>query len=107
MFMAENKLELDKGYADITIERFYKRQGIETIKGFEQMFVTKTNNLIDKDEVKVITIWKDEASFKEWLISDVFKEAHKNVRNKNQDEKSPILSNQVLQYSIGYHYKNH
>ena len=31
MFMAENKLKLDKGTAEKTIERFYMRQGIETI----------------------------------------------------------------------------
>ena len=41
MFMAENKLQLYKGTADETIERFYMRQGIETIEGFKKMYVTK------------------------------------------------------------------
>lgn len=40
--MAENKLQLYKGTADETIERFYMRQGIETIEGFKKMYVTKT-----------------------------------------------------------------
>lgn len=47
--MAENKLKLDKGTAEKTIERFYMRQGIETIEGFKEMFVTKTNNLKEFD----------------------------------------------------------
>ena len=52
MFMAENKLKLDKGTAEKTIERFYMRQGIETIEGFKEMFVTKTNNLKEFVNVK-------------------------------------------------------
>ncbi len=39
MFMAENRLQLQKGSAEETIERFYNRQGIETIEGFQQMFL--------------------------------------------------------------------
>ncbi|SCT47255.1 Heme-degrading cytoplasmic oxygenase IsdI [Staphylococcus aureus] len=56
MFMAENRLQLQKGSAEETIERFYNRQGIETIEGFQQMFVTKTLNTKDTDEVKILTI---------------------------------------------------
>lgn len=106
MFMAENKLKLDKGTAEKTIERFYMRQGIETIEGFKEMFVTKTNNLKEFDEVKILTLWEDEQNFKNWLVSDVFKEAHKNVRNQSDDETSPILENSVTTYKIGYHYSN-
>ncbi len=36
MFMAENRLQFQKGSAEETIERFYNRQGIETIEGFQQ-----------------------------------------------------------------------
>ncbi|QSF66315.1 staphylobilin-forming heme oxygenase IsdI [Staphylococcus aureus] len=108
MFMAENRLQLQKGSAEETIERFYNRQGIETIEGFQQMFVTKTLNTEDTDEVKILTIWESEDSFNNWLNSDVFKEAHKNVRLKSDDDgqQSPILSNKVFKYDIGYHYLN-
>ncbi|ANZ34297.1 antibiotic biosynthesis monooxygenase [Staphylococcus carnosus] len=106
MFMAENKLKLDKGTAEGIVERFYKRQGIETIDGFKEMFVTKTNDVDDYDEVKILTIWDAESCFKNWLKSDVFKNAHKNVRHQSQDEKSPIQNNEVFTYSIGYHYVN-
>ncbi|HFJ5031991.1 TPA: staphylobilin-forming heme oxygenase IsdI [Staphylococcus aureus] len=107
MFMAENRLQLQKGSAEETIERFYNRQGIETIEGFQQMFVTKTLNTEDTDEVKILTIWESEDSFNNWLNSDVFKEAHKNVRLKSDDDgqQSPILSNKVIKYDIGYHYQ--
>ncbi|HDB2391469.1 TPA: staphylobilin-forming heme oxygenase IsdI [Staphylococcus aureus] len=107
MFMAENRLQLQKGSAEETIERFYNRQGIETIEGFQQMFVTKTLNTEDTDEVKILTIWESEDSFNNWLDSDVFKEAHKNVRLKSDDDgqQSPILSNKVFKYDIGYHYQ--
>ncbi|NEE80998.1 staphylobilin-forming heme oxygenase IsdI, partial [Staphylococcus aureus] len=45
--------------------------------------------------------------FNNWLNSDVFKEAHKNVRLKSDDDgqQSPILSNKVFKYDIGYHYQ--
>ncbi|MCD8777630.1 antibiotic biosynthesis monooxygenase [Mammaliicoccus sciuri] len=106
MFMAENKLQLYKGTADETIERFYMRQGIETIEGFKKMYVTKTNNLEEYDEVKILTIWESEKNFKNWLKSDVFKEAHKNVRHNREDSESPILENTVTTYTIGYHFDN-
>ncbi|WP_412519999.1 antibiotic biosynthesis monooxygenase [Staphylococcus simulans] len=106
MFMAENKLKLDKGSAEGIVERFYKRQGIETIEGFKEMFVTTTNNLKAYDEVKILTIWDEEVCFKKWLSSDVFKEAHKNVRHQSQDQTSPIQENEVLTYTIGYYYLN-
>lgn len=104
MFMAENKLKLDKGTAEGIVERFYKRQGIETIEGFKEMFVTQTNNLKEYDEVKILTVWDEEACFKNWLKSDVFKNAHKNVRHQSEDKQSPIQNNEVSTYVIGYHY---
>lgn len=103
-FMAENKLQLVKGTAEETVERFYKRQGIETIDGFEGMLVTTTNETEEFDEVKILTIWDSEDAFKTWLKSDVFRDAHKNVRHKSQDEESPILKNSVITYTIGYSY---
>lgn len=106
MFMAENKLQLYKGTADETIERFYMRQGIETIEGFKKMYVTKTNDLEEYDEVKILTIWESEQCFKNCLKSDVFKEAHKNVRHNREDSESPILENTVTTYTIGYHFDN-
>lgn len=97
MFMAENRLQLQKGSAEETIERFYNRQGIETIEGFQQMFVTKTLNTEDTDEVKILTIWESEDSFNNWLNSDVFKEAHKNVRLKVM-----TMDSKVQYYQIKY-----
>lgn len=41
-----------------------------------------------------------------WLKSDVFKEAHKNVRHNREDSESPILENTVTTYTIGYHFDN-
>lgn len=102
MFMAENRLELKKGSAEETVHRFYDRQGIENIKGFKDMLVTVTQETVD--EVKILTVWDSEESFKSWLKSDEFKEAHKNVRQNKEDSKSPILKNDVFTYSIAYKY---
>ncbi len=99
MFMAENRLQLQKGSAEETIERFYNRQGIETIEGFQQMFVTKTLNTEDTDEVKILTIWESEDSFNNWLNSDVFKEAHKNVRLKSDDDGHSKVQYYQIKYS--------
>ena len=99
MFMAENRLQLQKGSAEETIERFYNRQGIETIEGFQQMFVTKTLNTEDTDEVKILTIWESEDSFNNWLNSDV------RLKSDDDGQQSPILSNKVFKYDIGYHYQ--
>lgn len=104
MFMAENCLKLKKGSSESIIDRFQKRQGIETINGFKDMMVTVTNKTEDYDEVKILTIWEDEDAFKNWLKSDVFKEAHQNVKDNNEDKESPILNNKVSTYSIAYKY---
>lgn len=103
-FMAENKLTLEKGAAQETIERFYTRHGIETLDGFKGLIVTETLELDDYDEVKVLTFWESEQAFKDWLKSDVFKKAHQNVRHQSQDASSPILKNEVIKYNIGYQY---
>lgn len=103
-FMAENKLKLDKGTAQGIIERFYTRHGIETLEGFKGMFVTNTKEQPDYDEVKILTLWESEQAFIDWLQSDVFKKAHKNVRHQSADASSPILENVVKKYDIGYQY---
>ncbi|MBU5271298.1 antibiotic biosynthesis monooxygenase [Staphylococcus caprae] len=103
-FMAENKLKLDKGTATGIIERFYTRHGIETLEGFKGMFVTKTQEQDDFDEVKILTLWESEQAFTDWLKSDVFRKAHKNVRHQSADATSPILENVVKKYDIGYKY---
>lgn len=104
MFMAENKLKLKKGSAEQTTQRFYNRQGIQNIKGFVDMLVTITNKLNDIDEVKILTIWESQQAFEDWLNSNEFKEAHKNVRINNEDGNSPILESSVSTYSIAYKY---
>lgn len=104
MFMAENCLKLKKGSAPKIVERFQNRQGIETIEGFKEMMVTITKHNEDYDEVKILTIWEAEDAFKNWLKSDVFKEAHQNVKDNNEDKESPILNNKVSTYSIAYKY---
>ena len=81
-FMAENRLTLTKGTAKDIIERFYTRHGIETLDGFDGMFVTQTLEEEEYDEVKILTVWKSKQAFTDWLKSDVFKAAHKHVRSK-------------------------
>lgn len=49
-FMAENRLTLTKGTAKDIIERFYTRHGIETLEGFDGMFVTQTLEQEDFDD---------------------------------------------------------
>ena len=85
-------------------DRFYTRHGIETLEGFKGMFVTNTKEQPDYDEVKILTIWESEQAFIDWLQSDVFKKAHKNVRHQSADASSPILENVVKKYDIGYQY---
>lgn len=70
-FMAENRLTLTKGTAKDIIERFYTRHGIETLEGFDGMFVTQTLEQEDFDEVKILTVWKSKQAFTDWLKSDV------------------------------------
>lgn len=107
MFMAENYLQLKKGSAKETAARFNNRQGIENIKGFKDMIVTITNDTNDVDEVKILTIWESKDAFNNWLHSDEFKNAHKNVRQHSEDSESPILKNEVSTYEIAYKYKQY
>lgn len=103
-FMAENKLTLIKGTAQEIIERFYTRHGIETLEGFDGMFVTETLEKDDYDEVKILTLWQSKEAFTAWLKSDVFKKAHQHVRHQNEDKSSPIINNSVNTYNVGYSY---
>ena len=48
--------------------------------------------------------WESEQAFTDWLQSDVFKKAHRNVRHQSADASSPILENVVKKYDIGYQY---
>lgn len=62
-FMAENRLTLTKGTAKDIIERLYTRHGIETLEGFDGMFVTQTLEQEDFDEVKILNSLEIKASF--------------------------------------------
>lgn len=102
MFLAQNIVYIVPGHCDEVIERFTLRQGIETIDGFIKMYVTKVEGLdSEHDRINVFTFWKDELAFNTWLKSDVFKQAHKNVRTKNDDIKSIIIGNKVVKHQVG------
>ncbi|KGX84413.1 antibiotic biosynthesis monooxygenase [Pontibacillus litoralis] len=106
MFIASNTLQIKKGFGDYIVRRFQKRQGIEEMPGFIELYVTSTRNLEKQDEVMVLTYWENETSFQNWLHSNQFKEAHNNKSPVNKNGERIVLSNQIGLHDVKVHSKS-
>ncbi len=74
-FVTVFTVEVQEGHEKEFIERFQRRARlIEKAKGFKGMYVLQHNQTANK--FLVVTFWKDEASFRNWVESEEFRKAH-------------------------------
>ena len=68
-------VEVEQGQEKAFIERFQKRARlIDKAKGYKGMFVLQHTQNANK--FLVVTLWRDESSFRAWVNSEEFRKAH-------------------------------
>ena len=80
MFVVTNRITVKKGYAKQMAPNFTKGGPIESLKGFEG-----------------IEVWQIDKDFKNWVNSDVFKQAHKNT---GKSEDSPVIKSEIVKSNV-------
>jgi heme-degrading monooxygenase HmoA len=74
-FVTVFSVEVEQGQEQAFIERFQKRARlIDKAKGYKGMFVLQHTR--DANKFLVVTLWRDESSFRAWVNSDEFRKAH-------------------------------
>jgi heme-degrading monooxygenase HmoA len=74
-FVTVFSVEVEQGQEQAFIERFQKRARlIDKAKGYKGMFVLQHTQNANK--FLVVTLWRDESSFRAWVNSDEFRKAH-------------------------------
>ncbi len=74
-FVTVFTVEVQEGHEKEFVERFQKRlRLIDKAKGFKGMYVLQHTQTANK--FLVVTFWKDEASFRDWVNSEEFRKAH-------------------------------
>lgn len=100
MWVVMNKLDVEKGKVDAVTARFQTTKGIESMDGFVRMQVLTDTSDETKDQVVIMTTWRDALSFEKWLESGAYKHAHKKRDNGTSEVKPLVLGNTVTQYEI-------
>ncbi|MFA0733181.1 MAG: hypothetical protein LKKZDAJK_000373 [Candidatus Fervidibacter sp.] len=74
-FVTVFSVEVEQGQEKAFIERFQKRARlIDKAKGYKGMFVLQHTQNANK--FLVVTLWRDESSFRAWVNSEEFRKAH-------------------------------
>lgn len=74
-FVTAFSVEVEEGHEKEFIERFQKRARlIDKAKGFKGVYVLQHTQ--NDNKFLVVTFWKDEASFRDWVNSEEFRKAH-------------------------------
>lgn len=74
-FVTAFSVEVEQGQEQAFIERFQKRARlIDKAKGYKGMFVLQHTQNANK--FLVVTLWRDESSFRAWVNSEEFRKAH-------------------------------
>ncbi|MWV46499.1 antibiotic biosynthesis monooxygenase [Paenibacillus sp. HJL G12] len=96
MIVITNTIRLKEGTGKAMSERFAKAQGVKEMPGFVRMevWLGKSKDA-EGEELKVSTVWQDEASFRNWTSSESFRESH-----RGQGGHDAILGSSLNQYEL-------
>lgn len=100
MWIVMNKLDVEKGKIEAVTARFQTTKGIESMDGFIRMQVLTDTSDETKDQVVIMTTWRDAASFENWRDSGAYKHAHKKRDDGTSEVKPIVLGNTVTQYEV-------
>ena len=77
MFVVTNRVPVETDWRDKFEERFRQRAGqVDKQPGFLRMEIMRPVD--DNTPYLVMTVWRDEQAFRDWVESDDFKLAHQN-----------------------------
>ena len=77
MFVVTNRVPVETDWRDKFEERFRQRAGqVDKQPGFLRMEIMRPVD--DTTPYLVMTVWRDEQAFRDWVESDDFKLAHQN-----------------------------
>jgi len=77
MFVVTNRVAVEKDWSEKFEERFRQRAGqVDKQAGFLRMEIMRPAD--EASPYLVMTVWKDEQAFRNWVGSEDFKLAHQN-----------------------------
>ncbi|GAB6991218.1 antibiotic biosynthesis monooxygenase [Paenibacillus pini] len=94
MIVVTNTIQVKEGFGKTLAERFTQAKGVQEMPGFVRMEVWLGKDQ-KGEEVKVSTVWQDEASFKNWTSSESFRQSH-----RGQGGNEAIVSSALNQYEL-------
>ncbi|GIP21860.1 antibiotic biosynthesis monooxygenase [Paenibacillus sp. J22TS3] len=78
MLVVTNSIKVKEGFGRQVADRFTTAGAVKSMPGFLRLEVWLSQSPKDgAEEVKVTTLWEDEASFKGWTSSEAFRESHR------------------------------
>ncbi|MGN7359186.1 antibiotic biosynthesis monooxygenase [Paenibacillus sp. SAF-054] len=96
MIVITNTIRVKEGSGKAMSERFAKAKGVQEMPGFVRMEVwLGKSKEAEGEELKVSTVWEDEASFRNWTSSESFRESH-----RGQGGNDAILGATLNQYEL-------
>ncbi|MGZ9585751.1 antibiotic biosynthesis monooxygenase [Paenibacillus marinisediminis] len=96
MLVVTNTIRVKEGYGQQVAARFAQAKGVQQMPGFVRLEVWLGAGKEGEEELKVCTLWKDEASFRAWTSSDAFRESHRG----SGDLKEYMLGAALNQYEL-------
>lgn len=82
MFVVTNRVAVETDWTEQFEERFRQRAGqVDKQPGFVRMEIMRPAD--ENSPYLVMTVWKDEQAFRDWVGSDDFKLAHQNPLPKD------------------------
>ncbi|MDF2720451.1 MAG: antibiotic biosynthesis monooxygenase [Paenibacillus sp.] len=77
MFVVTNTIRIKAGHGKQVAERFAAAKGVQQMPGFHRLEVWLGAGAEGEEELKVCTVWENEAAFKGWTSSESFRESHR------------------------------
>lgn len=97
MIVITNTILIKEGHGQAVAERFANAKGVQDMPGFVRMEVwLGKSKETEAEELKVSTVWEDEASFKNWTQSESFRASHRGVGGS----KDVLLGSTLNQYEL-------
>ena len=80
MFVATNKIQVQKGHGRELEDRFNRRGGVEGQVGFLGFEMWRSEKDSDCEEYLIVTHWESKDAHHEWTRSEAFRQAHSGPR---------------------------
>ncbi|MBL7564947.1 heme oxygenase [Staphylococcus saccharolyticus] len=97
MFVVTNRITVKKGFAEKMALRFTKGGQLQSLKDFNSIEVWQIERDVYSKDLYVNSWWETEEDFKNWVNSDVFKEAHK---NSGQSKDPPVINSEIVKAKV-------